>query len=395
MKIIATRSIMKWVRSGGQHAPLMKTIIFTFAHAAALILFLCPSFAQTAELNTYAHYMKTGSEQMKAGDYRAARDSFEQALKYNDTAFDVHLGLGVAYFLLHDDDYAERELSKAVEINPKISTAYQYLGELYYRRDDLETAVTYWEKAVILNPSATDIRARLDRIRKEHKAEQNFSRDVTSHFLIKFEGREKIEAGRIVSRILEDAYGELGRVLSYYPDREIQVILYSEQQFQEVTDAPGWSGGMYDGKIRIPIGGIEHETPGLRKLLYHEYTHAVVRDVTPRCPTWLNEGLAQYFEGRQLDARQRDILKKIALAGKLPSLTNLEGSFLGLGSSQAQYAYLFSLSAVNYMIDSFGMYRVKEVLDELAKGVDVNGSLSNGIQVSYEDFERRWKRSLE
>jgi hypothetical protein len=47
------------------------------------------------------------------------------------------------------------------------------------------------------------------------------------------------------------------------------------------------------------------------------------------------------------------------------------------------------------MIDSFGMYRVRGVLDKLARGLDVNSSLSNGIQVSHEDFERRWKRSLE
>lgn len=373
----------------------MKNILFAFTLHAALMTCLCPVFAQTAEQNTYARYMKTGSEQMKTGDYQAARASFEQALRYNDSAFDVHLGLGVAYFNLQDDKYAERELSKAAEISPKTSAAYQYLGELYYRKDDLETAAMYWEKAVALNPSATDIRARLDRIRREHKTEMNFNRDVSSHFLVKFEGREQIEAGRIISRILEDAYGELGRALSYYPDKEIQVILYSGQQFQEVTDAPGWSGGIYDGKIRIPIGGIEQETPGLRKLLYHEYTHAVVRAIAPRCPTWLNEGLAQYIEGRQIDSRQRDILRKIVQAGKIPSLANMEGSFMGLGGSQAQYAYLFSLSSVSYMIDSFGMYRVKGVLNELARGIDTNSSLSNGIQVSYEEFERGWKRSLE
>jgi len=73
----------------------------------------------------------------------------------------------------------------------------------------------------------------------------------------------------------------------------------------------------------------------------------------------------------------------------------MEGSFMGLGGSQAQYAYLFSLSSVSYMIDSFGMYRVKGVLNELARGIDTNSSLSNGIQVSYEEFERGWKRSLE
>ena len=173
------------------------------------------------------------------------------------------------------------------------------------------------------------------------------------------------------------------------------MILYSSRQFQEVTDAPGWSGGLYDGKIRIPIGGIERETPGLRRILYHEYAHAVVRAITPRCPTWLNEGLAQYFEGREMDARQRDALKRAFQAGKRPLPSNLEGSFMGLGSSEAGYAYLLSLSAVRHMIDHFGMYRVKTVLEELGQGANTGRALSNGILVPYEEIERGWKRTLE
>jgi tetratricopeptide (TPR) repeat protein len=353
------------------------------------------AFAQTPEQNAYARHMRTGAEQMKTGDYLAARDSFKQALEYNDSTSDSHLALGIAYYHLRDDIHAEWELTKALELNPNASTAYRFLGELNYRKDDMETAIAYWGKAVELNPSATDIRERLDRIRKEHTAEKDFNRDVTGHFLAKYEGREKIEAGRIVLRILEDAYGEVGRSLSYYPEREIQVILYSGQQFTDVTDAPGWSGGIFDGKIRLPIGGIEQETPGLRRILFHEYTHAVVRAITPRCPTWLNEGLAQYFEGRQIDSRQQEMLKKLMQAGKLPSLTNLEGSFMGLGGGQAQSAYLLSLSSVRYMIDSFGMYRIKDVLDELAKGGDTNTALTRNIMLSYEEFERGWKKTLE
>jgi hypothetical protein len=82
-------------------------------------------------------------------------------------------------------------------------------------------------------------------------------------------------------------------------------------------------------------------------------------------------------------------------AGKLPSLADLEGRFTGLGSSQAQSAYLLSLSSVRYMIDTFGMYRVKGVLEELARGADTGKAISNGIMVSYEEFQRGWQRSLE
>jgi hypothetical protein len=171
--------------------------------------------------------------------------------------------------------------------------------------------------------------------------------------------------------------------------------LYTDRQFQEVTDAPGWSSGIFDGKIRIPIGGIEQETPGLRRLLLHEYTHAAVRSLTRRVPTWLNEGLAQYFEGREISSSQRESLRHLAQAEKLPSLRQLEGSFMGLSGGQAGYAYLFSLSAVRYIIDQHGMYRIKGVLDELAAGANTEKALNSAIMLSYEEIDRGWKRSLE
>ena len=360
-----------------------------------IMLSASSAFAQSAELHTAARFIKAGSEQLKARDYLAARDSFEQALRYNDDSGAAHLGLGIAFYHLRDDGYAARELNRAASINPREALAFQFLGELYYRRDDLALAISYWEKAVELNPSADNLRVRLERIRKEHGAEKDFNHDVTSHFQVKFDGRERIDTGRIVLRVLEDAYHEVGRALSYYPDNEIQVILYSGQQFQEVTDAPGWSGGIYDGKIRIPIGGIEQETPALRRILFHEYTHAVVRAITPRCPTWLNEGLAQYFEGRPLDPRQKAALTRMSQEGKLPQFTSLEGPFLGLDTKQAGLAYAVSLSAVRYIVDSFGMYRIRYVLDELAAGASTSRAINNGITLSSEELERGWKQSLE
>lgn len=364
---------------------------------AALPLFLLPAagYGQSAEQNTYIRFVRTGNQQMKAGDYRAAMDSYQEALRYNDEDQAAHLGLGLACFHLRDDANAERELTKAANLAPDAWEPYQWLGELSYRKDNLETAVRFWEKAVALNPKAGELRARLERIRREQRTEKDFNRDVTSHFLIKYEGREKIETGRIVLGILEDAYGEVGRALSFYPDQEIQVILYSNQQFQEVTEAPGWSGGVFDGKIRLPIGGVEKETPALRRLLFHEYTHAVVWAITKRCPVWLNEGLAQYFEGREIDAKQQELLRTSAQAGTVPSLAGLEGSFAGLDGKQAFAAYLFSLSSVRYMIDTFGLYRVRMVLDELGAGADPGEAIDKAMMVSYDELDRGWKRSLE
>lgn len=376
-------------------------MLFRSIHVALVFFFVLAGLssaahAQSAERNTCNRMVMTGSERLKQGDHRGARDAFEEAIKYFDADPAAHLGLGIANFHLKDDRVAERELQRALELDPREKTAYQVLGDIAQRRDDLGAAAANWEKALELDPSNGALRTRLERIRREHRTEQDFNREVASHFSVKYEGREKIEAGRIVLRILEDAYGEVGRGLSYYPDHEIAVILYSNQQFQDVTDAPGWSGGIFDGKIRIPIGGIEHETPGLRRLLLHEYTHAVVRAISPRrVPTWLNEGLAQYFEGRDVDPRQKEMLRQFAQAGKVPALAELEGSFLGLSGPQASYAYLLSLSAVRHMVDRYGMYRIKMVLEELASGADPSRAVSNALSLFPQDFERGWKRSLE
>lgn len=108
--------------------------------AALVLLFVTAPSAhgQTAEQNTYIRFVRAGVEQMKNGDYQAARDSFEDALRYNDSDGAAHLGLGMAFFHLRDDRSAERELSRAAELNPKEAVAYQFLGELSYRKDDLE-----------------------------------------------------------------------------------------------------------------------------------------------------------------------------------------------------------------------------------------------------------------
>ncbi len=385
MNMVSPASGRKYSRT---IAPLGLALVF-------LVLFSSAAVAGSAEQNTYVRLVIQGSQQLKKGDYQAARDSFYEALKYNDEDAAAHLGIGVASVHLKDDAEAERELNRAIALDAKSYGAYEWLGELYYRRDDLESAIAAWEQALTVDPSAEALKKRLERVRKEQKTEKDFSKDYTSHFQIKYEGSEQIETGRIVRNILEDAYSAVGRDLYYYPSGEIQVILYSAKQFQEVTDAPGWSGGVYDGKIRIPIGGIDKETPGLRKLLFHEYTHAVIRAITPRCPTWLNEGLAQYFEGRDIDSTQAGLLRKAVQSGKIPPLSSLEGSFTGLSGSQAVHAYLFSLSAVRFMVDTFGMYRVKTVLEELGAGSDTATAITRGILVSYEEFERAWKFSLE
>ncbi len=56
--------------------------------------------------------------------------------------------------------------------------------------------------------------------------------------------------------------------------------------------------------------------------------------------------------------------------------------------------YLISLFSVALMIDSFDLHRAKAVPDDLATDADMPKEIANSFSISYEKFERCWKRSL-
>jgi Tfp pilus assembly protein PilF len=62
---------------------MRKILKGTIALVALLLMVsgATPVFAQTAERNTAARYINSGMEQIKAKEYQAARESFEQALR--------------------------------------------------------------------------------------------------------------------------------------------------------------------------------------------------------------------------------------------------------------------------------------------------------------------------
>lgn len=340
-------------------------------------------------------YNKIGWANIKKGEYWDAIGNFKEAISYNQDEPSFFLGLGLAYYQMKNYDSAVVDLGRAAKMASNDPMPHQLLGQIYYQQDNIDLALEHWGKALEINPGDTVTRARIAKAKREHAVQKDFNRDLTAHFTIRHEGGERTEIGRKVLRILEDAYGRMGRELSYYPDTDIVVILYSNQQFRDVTMSPGWAGGVFDGKIRIPVGNISEDDPQLEKVVRHEYTHALIHSVTTRIPTWLNEGLARHFESRTDGASEKKILREIARKGGLAPLSSLEGSFVIFSKDQAWLAYAESLSAVAYLVERYGLYDIKRVIDELAKGVDMRAALQNVLFISYEDFQENWKKSLD
>ncbi|MFQ5466318.1 MAG: peptidase MA family metallohydrolase [Thermodesulfobacteriota bacterium] len=258
-----------------------------------------------------------------------------------------------------------------------------------YEKGDLGSALAHYERALSLDPGDARLKADVERLRS--KADQN--RGMTTkrgrHFTIRYEGGENAVAGHLIGLLLEEAYFKVGRDLGYYPDDAVKALLYSAERFRDTTRSPSWAGAIYDGAIKVPAGGLTEKTSALERVIFHEYTHALVHRLSRgRAPMWLNEGLAQYEEGPNYSNPR-------GLAGvKGVSLRALEGSFTGYGSQDAQRAYAVSLSATSYIIDRYGISAVKRILVDLGRGASLEGAIRSALYISYDELERGWSGSL-
>ena len=177
------------------------------------------------------------------------------------------------------------------------------------------------------------------------------------------------------------------RELGASPRASISVILYTEQEFFDVTQAPGWSGAINDGKLRIPIEGVSSVTPELSRVLKHELAHSFIADITHnRCPTWLNEGVAQALEPKSSAAHGRALAQVFASGSQMP-LNGLEASFNRFPTQQAVVAYAESLAAVEYIRDTYGMSDVVRILERIGQGSSTEAALRATIHSGYASLE--------
>lgn len=271
---------------------------------------------------------------------------------------------------------------------------YSKLGHKFYWKGDVASALTYLEKGLARDPTNEELSALVEKLRAEHEAEGRMTRKEGGHFVVKFDGGENAVAGHLIGLLLEEAYYKVGADLGYYPEDKLEAVLYSKAAFRDVTRSPSWAGAIYDGRVKIPAGGLIEKTAELERVIFHEYTHALVHRLSGgRAPTWLNEGLAQYEEGAAAAWQTEDAAKSLADDPHL-TLKRLEGPFSRLSANGAMRAYQASLSATRYLIREFGIGAVMRIFEGLREGKTIEEAFPAGAFLSYEAFERNWIEHL-
>ncbi|MBI1955036.1 MAG: hypothetical protein HYS38_01435 [Acidobacteria bacterium] len=299
-----------------------------------------------------------------------------------------------ALLLAAQVDLARQQPGKALDhlllahsMAPDSPAVLTLLGYAYYFAEGPEKALRYWQQAAVLRPDER-LQERIRQAQKEAEVESGFSQAESGHFILSWEGSEVSPGfGREVLETLERQFQELEVALDYSPRESIVVILYASQQFMDVTRAPAWVGALNDGKLRIPVQGLSSMTPELAVVLQHEMVHSFVHQITGgRCPTWLNEGLAQAESGEDL-SRSGPALARLYAASQQIPLARLEGSFMELDSSRVSLAYAESLAAVEVIRNQYGAYQLTELLKSLSEGKMMEEALQQVLRMRYADLE--------
>jgi tetratricopeptide (TPR) repeat protein len=342
-----------------------------------------------------------GIEQEKSGGTVSSVKALKKAASLDGRNPAIQLNLAHAYWELRDPAMTPEFLEHLIALAPNEPFPHLALADLFQENNQMEEAVRHLDLAAARAANDPGVqsyqRTVTTKVRHTGQVEQRLNSRDSTHFTVKYDGETDQGTWTAVLEILEDAYREIGQKLGHFPSKPIIVVLHANESFQTSTGSPAWADGLFDpvlGRIQVPTQGALTDQAWLRRVLRHEFVHALLHDQlgfqAVAIPTWFNEGLAITLSAdrwEELDQLRRQNFTVIPLP-------MLEGSWGGLSQNAASVAYLEAYSAVHYMIDRYGMHRVHELLSHLKARQTLPAAMQSQLSLSYEQFQTRWMEQL-
>jgi tetratricopeptide (TPR) repeat protein len=340
---------------------------------------------ERANLSAALAHHAAAQFELSRGDMEHALADARTALTYSPE--DPALLMNVAYLHLRRSEYKEslEYLERARRTAPDDADVAKLTGWAYYGMNKLDQAVVEWKRSLALRPDP-EVQAALEKAQRDKQEEASYKENESSHFTLRYSGAAEPALAREVLRTLEGHFSAIESELRFTPPDSIGVVLYTQQSFADITRAPGWVGALNDGRIRVPVQGLSGVTPELSRVLKHELTHSFVRQkARGHAPTWIQEGLAQWMEGKR-SGEDAVLLLQVNQEGHAASLGTLEGSWMSLPSDAAGYAYAWALASIEYIVQTDGMGDIERILDRIGSGGSTEEALRAVLHSDYHDL---------
>ena len=133
-------------------------------------------------------------------------------------------------------------------------------------------------------------------------------------------------------------------------------------------------------------GSLTHNKNNWEATLWHEFVHVVTLTATKnKMPRWLSEGISVYEEmqkqsnwGQRMTPRYR---KMILEEDALTPVSKMSSAFYEAPSStHIMFAYYESMLVVEYIVETFGIDALKNILADLANGVLINEAITKNTK---------------
>jgi len=347
-------------------------------------------------------YNSLGVEKKKQGDFDGAMQQMQYAREYAPQEVQIKKNIAVVYVEMAQQAIARDQLSqgqelllKAKEYDAHNPYVYVFSGRIAYLGNNYEKAQQDWTRALELAPNLKDVQEQLQKLRREQALEEGFQVRERDNFSLKFEGSQNRDLADSLLQVLRDAYREVGRDFDIYPESVVPVIIYPQSDLGQLEYFPDWASGTYDGKIRFGEN-IWKQNLHMKAVLYHEYTHVLVRIATQdRVPFWLNEGLAEYeahrFKPPRMIGGREKMLHSAQRLYTTQELAGLNIAALSrLGPGGVELAYAQSESFVTWLIEKYSFRDMRSLLARLGRGENIETAVRGDLNEELAVLEQKW-----
>lgn len=220
-----------------------------------------------------------------------------------------------------------------------------------------------------------------------HDAMAHFRTLNSEHFTLRMDPHEADVYGAGALALLERAHATLTKKYGLTTREKTIVEIFPDQKDFAIRTfgLPGGAGylGVCFGRVITANSPASrpHSPNSWEAILWHEFCHIVTLTLTKnKMPRWLSEGISVYEErqargawGEQMKPRYRAMI----LGPDLVPLSQLSGAFLRpKTASHLGFAYYQSSLAVEWLTQRWGLEKMKRLLADLARGVEINAALA-------------------
>jgi tetratricopeptide (TPR) repeat protein len=324
---------------------------------------------------------RMGERSLQARQPEEARRRFEEALAWEPADLRARRGQAASLLTLDRTAEARVALDRALLDTPADPDLNYLLGEALERQGRTTEAIAALEKSYAARP-ASALRDRIDTLRRQHGIDGDYRRAEAARFVLSYDGsRTSPDLEAEILAYLEGQFPELALEYDYTPAESVAVILYPEKEFYDATQTGPDVAGLYDGKVRVPIGGLKRLDTPSREVLRHELAHAFITGKTRGlAPRWLQEGLAQWAEGKRPTAGSE--------TGLARAYKDAPDRWPGA------FSYDSALSFTAYLMAQHGASALNDVLAAMGRGAAAEQAVEDVLRVSLPDLKTAWGDEL-